>query len=252
MIDQILKKLGLNDKEIRVYLTILEYGKILPARVAQITKINRTTVYATAKELLKKGVITEDIGEKSTYYVALPPEDLNQLITKEKSKLKEKEKLIKEAILELEILPKAKTYSIPKIRFIDEIDVKDFLYKQTPIWIESMKKTNSTWWGFQDHTFVEQHQEWIDWLWKYAPQEIDLKLITNSSKIEREMTKKKIARRNIRFWKKDFKFTASQWIIGDYLIMIVTRQKPHYLVEIHDPVFAENMRELFRNLWEEI
>lgn len=25
---------------------------------------------------------------------------------------------------------------------------------------------DSTWWGFQDHTFVEHYEKWIDWYWQ--------------------------------------------------------------------------------------
>lgn len=47
-------------------------------------------------------------------------------------------------------------------------------------------------------------------------------------------------------------FTVSQWILGDYSVMAQTRSRPHYLVEMHDAVYATNMRELFKNLWEEV
>jgi hypothetical protein len=56
----------------------------------------------------------------------------------------------------------------------------------------------------------------------------------------------------IKFWKKDFNFTATNGILGDYVILVMTKQRPHYIVEIHDAVYAENMRQVFRNLWDVI
>lgn len=32
--------------------------------------------------------------------------------------------------------------------------------------------------------------------------------------------------------------------------MIVTNQHPHYMVEIHDPVMAQNLRDIFKGVWE--
>lgn len=255
MINELLKKLGFSEKEIQVYLVVLENGKIAPARVATLTNIKRSTVYAVAKELLKRGVITEDVDGSGGYLVALPPENLNSALKVEEQAILEKKKIISEAVSELLTIPQSKSYSVPKMRFIDEYNIKDFLYRQTPVWEGSMVRIGErTWWGYQDHTFVEDKDcgEWIDWYWTRAPEVIDLKLISNDSQIEEIMKVKNYVRREIKFWKKDFKFTATNWILGDYVIFVMTKQRPHYLVEIHDAVYAENMRQMFRNLWNEI
>jgi hypothetical protein len=139
------------------------------------------------------------------------------------------------------------------MRFIDEYNIKDFLYRQTPMWEESMIRSGDlTWWGFQDHTILEtkEYVDWIDWYWKIGSEKIDLKLISNDSAIEAKMAEKKYPRRAIKFWKNEFKFTATNFIMGDYVVFFMTGQRPHYLVEIHDAVYAQNMRQVFRNLWE--
>ncbi len=253
MIEDLLKKLGFSEKEILVYLTILENGKISPASISSITKIKRPTVYSVGKELLKRGVITEDVEGHGGYFVALPPENLETAIKKQEKEIAEQKKVIKEAVEELSNIPKSKSYSVPKMRFIDEYNIKDFLYKQTPVWEKSMSVAKDTiWWGFQDHTMVEdaEYRKWVEWYWNRAPKEYKSKLITNDSDIENKMKEKKIENRTVKFWKKDSKFTATNWILGDYVILFMTKQRPHYIVEIHDAVYAENMRELFRNLWE--
>jgi hypothetical protein len=45
-------------------------------------------------------------------------------------------------------------------------------------------------------------------------------------------------------------FSATTWVTGEYVIMLYTQQHPHYLIEIHDARFSQNMRELFKQLWE--
>lgn len=255
MVEELLKKLGFSEKEILVYLAVLENGKIAPALIASLTGIKRPTVYAVGKELLKKGVITEDIEGSGGYFVALPPEHLATAIEKEQQVLVGKKKIIKEVIEELASIPKSKSYSVPRMRFIDDYNVEDFLYRQTPIWEESMVKTkNPTWWGFQDHTLVEHKElgKWIEWYWSRVPVAIDLKLISNDSEIEEKMKTRNIERRVIKFWKKDFNFTTTNWILGDYVVFLMSKQRPHYLVEIHDAVYAENMRQVFKNLWDMI
>ncbi len=253
MIEKILHELGLKEKETKVYLTILEQSKITPARVAGLTGINRSTVYSIVKDLLEKGIIIEDLGNKQTYLIALPPEDLKNLTRKEEQRLQIKKQLVDQAIGELKKLVKDARYPIPKISFIYEEDLEDYLYKQASVWSDNIMKNDSIWWGFQDPSFVKRYADWIDWFWKKcAHKKLSLRLLTSESKAEIEMRTKGYDRRLIKFWDKGESFTATTWVTGDYLILIVTDQKPYYLVQIHDSRMAQNMRELFKAIWEDI
>ena len=250
MIEQILKDLGFSEKEIRVYLTVLQHGKTTPATVGRLTGINRSTVYALSKDLIEKGVILEDIGSSKSFLIAQPPEDLMNLAKKEERELKNKKVLIDQAIIELQKLNKSTKYSIPKITFIYEEDIENFLHKQSPEWSKSILEHDAVWWGFQDTGFVKQYQKWIDWYWREcAPKNLVLKLLTNESKVEEEMAERKYDKRIVKFWDKGEDFTATTWINGDYLVMIMTEKKPRYLVQIYDATLAHNMREMFKGIW---
>lgn len=254
MIQEILKKIGFNDKEIEIYLEALRLGRSTPTRIAKNTGINRTTVYSVAKNLVQKGVLTEDVGQKYIYLVALPPEQLSLMLEKKKRALREEESLINKAISELEALPSGIQFSLPKIRFIEESALEDYLYQRTDEWNSNGAKVDKTWWGFQDHTFVDHYKKWIEDYWtKHASsQNIHVKVFSNESETEKKMAEKQIARREINFWGTGKNFTSSLWITGDYIIMIYTRNRPFYLIEIYNPVMAHNLREVFKNLWEEI
>ncbi len=246
----LLKQLGFNQKEIEIYLKILEHGKITPATLAKITGIKRPTVYSTVKELLEKGVIVEDLAADKQFLLALPPEELDSIIRKDEAKLNEKKALIHEAIAHLQEFTKNTKYSIPKIQFVYEEDLEKFLFKATPAWNESIQKYDNTWWGFQDPSFVKHYQKWIDWYWtKGVPPDVGLKLLTSQSDIEQEMANRGYDKRIIKFWSGASNVTATTWVNGDYLVIIMTSQSPHYLVQIHDPLVAHNMRELFKGIW---
>lgn len=251
MLKESLKQLGFTDKEIEVYLAVLQQGKTTPANIALLTGINRTTVYSIAKDLLEKGVIAEDIAGPKSYLVALPPEDLKNLAKKEERDLQSKKILINQVTTELQNFTKNTKYSIPKISFLYEEDIEDFLYKQTPEWNRSVMSKDGVWWGFQDPTFVSVYQKWIDWFWKEsAPKDLKLKLLSNNTADEQLIAQKGYENRQIKFWKKGKDFTATTWVNGDYLVMVITNQHPHYLVQIHDATLAHNMREMFKNIWE--
>jgi predicted transcriptional regulator len=244
-----LAQLGFSDKEIAVYLAVLKQGKILPAEVAKLTGLNRSTVYSVANALKKRGVISEDIGGPASYLVAESPEDLFHLAEQEELNLEKKKKVIKEAVQDLKQISATSVYSPPKINFITQDELLPYLYKRAPVWSNSVMNSDGIWWGFQDHTFVEKYGEWIDWYWtKAVPKGLHLILLSNKSQTEAHMIKKQFIDREIRFWKDAGEFTASIWISGDYIVMIETRQEPHFLVEIHDKTLAHNMREVFKGI----
>ncbi len=248
MIPELLKQLGFGDKEIVVYTTLLQHGKLTPAALGRIAKINRTTVYSTAKELVQKGVIAEDLGGANLYLVAKPPSDLDNLLKKEEKQLQEKKVIIKNAIEELQGITKATQYTIPKIIFKAQEEVEAHLYEQTPKWDESILKYDGIWWGFQDHTFVQHYEKWIDWYWQTGSNPATkLKLLSNE--VAEKIKKTKYERRQISFWKESHNFKTTTWILGDYVVMIVTNQRPHYLVEIHDATLAHDQREVFKGIW---
>lgn len=248
MVNELLAQLGLSDKEISVYLTVQQQGKVTHANVAKLTKINRTTVYSVAKELVGRGIIAEDLGSSTTYLVAKPVRELVDSLEREKLKIDKKAVVAEKAVLELQSLIGQVKYSIPKVVFIAEDQLEDYLYKQTPKWNQSIIEAQSIWWGFQDETFVKHYEKWIDWYWeKGSPQAMQLKLLSN--KQAENIKQKKFAPRQIKYWDASDTFTATTWVNGDYIIMIVTNQKPHYLVEIHDSVMAQNFREMFKGIW---
>lgn len=251
MIYAALEELGFSKKEADIYVTVLQHGKISVTEVANITKINRTTVYSLVKNLLKRKLIREDTTSKKTYLLARPPEDLHGLLEKEKETIHKKEHTINKAISELQSLAKNVRYSVPKIVFIDEDEIDGFLHKESKKWVESIRQTDGIWWGFQDHTFVEKYESWINWYWNHPSfKQVLLRLLTNESKIEQKMKKQEYANRQMKIWKQDDAFSATVWVNGEYLVMIVTKTRPHYLVEIHDSMLSANMRTLFRELWE--
>ncbi len=251
MVEEILKELGFNEKEVQVYLEALKLGRTTPARISKNTGINRSTVYSVVKNLIKKGVIAEDIGGKFDYVVALPPDSLEKILDEKKRQLKKESGLVEKAIDELEKLPSGIKFSIPKIRFVEELDIEDFMIKESDKWNESIKSTDGIWWGFQDPTFVENYQKWLK-IYYSLNSTVGLKvnLLSTKSEIENKMEQWKEERRKIRFWKDNIDFTSTLWAIGNYTIIIQTNERPFYLIEIYNPELTHNLREMFRGIWE--
>lgn len=252
MVTDLLLKFGLGDKEIAVYTSLVQRGKATATELSRITNINRTTIYSVNRDLIDKGFIYEDSTTTPSSFVPLPPQDLKTLIAREEQHLQHRKNLVDQLIPELFSISKDTVYSPPKIQFKSEDDFEEYLYQQTPIWAESIMKTDGIWWGFQDPSFVEHYNKYIDWHWEQPnTKNMKLKLITTPSDIEEKVRAERRwpEQRMIRVWPGAENFTATTWVLGDYVVMSFTNKKPHYMIEIYDKAMAQNMRALFQGIW---
>jgi sugar-specific transcriptional regulator TrmB len=251
MIIQQLKKLGLTDKEAEVYLCVFQYQKISLAKIAALTHINRPTVYSVAHELIAKGLIAEDVSGKIKYLVSLKVYALEHIMERAERKVNRIKRLLPDVIASLENLPKYGNYSVPKIQLVDESRLKEFLIDQSSTWAKSALENDGMWWGFQDHTLLEYYQDWPDYFWKRFSKGIEMYVLTNKKPIEAMTMSRKVyaTKRHIKYWKESTEFTSTQVVVGDYVLMIMTCEHPHSMIEIHDRVMATNLREFFKSVW---
>ena len=69
-----LRKLGLTEKEVRVYLAGLELGPSSVQKIAEMAKITRPTSYEIIKKLEQKGLFAKTTQNKKRHFSAQSPE----------------------------------------------------------------------------------------------------------------------------------------------------------------------------------
>jgi predicted transcriptional regulator len=248
MNEKLLVELGLNPREIKIYRAVVKSGMATPLAIAKATGIKRTTAYAIARGLVEKGLLLEDSTKRPRTFTAATPKDVMEVVSDERKRFTVREKIFKQLAEELSKNEASKTYPVPQIRFVPEERISQFLKNESPKWDDSMLAYDAIMWGFQDHTYVENYPNAIATYWRQAPKEIQLKMLTNQSEAELRLGRKYLPRRQMKAWKKA-NFTSGIWVMGDYLVAVSTRHKPHYLVEIHDAPLANDLRELFKSIW---
>jgi len=239
--------LGLNANEQKVYVETLKAGKIMPARISKITGINRTTVYSIGKRLASMRLVAEDLGGKASYFIAEDVAHLENLIRHEEKKLEKKRIIAQNLVKELSPFIGNQLYSVPRIKVIEEDDLSEYLYNQYAKWEKSGEERDNAWWGYHDHSFTEVYGKWIDWTWKKGSKDLKVRFLSNEVVSEKKMSKKHSNRQT--FFSSGLGFDSSLWIIGDYVIMVKSRERPHYMTEINDVGFSRNLRELFKWIW---
>ena len=244
-----LLKLGLNKTEIDIYLYLLSQKRATAADISKNTNIKRPTVYAAISELIRRKIVSEDLGGNSKYFIASAADLQNVIIAKKKDVLEE-ESLVNSLLPDLKKLAQDENVLTPKIQYVQESNLKDFFLKQESIWNESMLEIGETsWWGYNssDATLHKSTQDWIEHYWKTAPKQIDVHLFSPEHPGEKELRQKKYARRHIKYWEEEF--GSSLWIMGDFIVISVTNKNPQYLIQIKDKVMAEGLRRTYRRLW---
>jgi sugar-specific transcriptional regulator TrmB len=100
----IFKKLGLSDKEMAVYLSLLEHGASSVRNLASLTNLNRGTTYDILKKLQEAGLVSFFHKNTRQNFVAEDPERILKLLFDRGQDLKKAEEKIKDLIPELRSL----------------------------------------------------------------------------------------------------------------------------------------------------
>jgi sugar-specific transcriptional regulator TrmB len=79
-----LKKVGLSEKEARVYLATLELGETSISRIADKAKIKRSTVYLTIESLKGRGLISSVKRKNKALFFAEDPRKLEKIVSESK------------------------------------------------------------------------------------------------------------------------------------------------------------------------
>lgn len=78
----VLKKYGFVESEIKVYITLLQYGPLSGYEASKKSSVARSKVYGVLNNLESKGLVLSSSGEKSTIYKAEKPQKIIDTLKK--------------------------------------------------------------------------------------------------------------------------------------------------------------------------
>jgi len=86
-VNEALQEYGFSEKESKVYLTILEFGMATANEISDRAGINRSTIYDLLRTFKSKGISSEIIKNKTTYFEVASPEKLISILEDKKKKI---------------------------------------------------------------------------------------------------------------------------------------------------------------------
>ncbi len=116
-----LLKLGLSEKEGKVYLAALELGEDTAQNIAKKAGVNRATTYVILEKLMRLGLMSSQEREKKTLFVAENPTELVNILEEEKRQVDARKKYLDEAMNQLTAIYNANK-SKPIVRYFEGPD----------------------------------------------------------------------------------------------------------------------------------
>lgn len=123
-----LQKVGLDERQAKIYLATLELGPSPVQKIAQRSGIPRATTYLVLDDLQSKGFVTTYDEGKKSFYVAESPERLAMLVEKREADVVLQKDVVNKIVPELISRGQFERGEQPTIRYYEGADaVKAFL-----------------------------------------------------------------------------------------------------------------------------
>jgi predicted transcriptional regulator len=128
MIEKVLKDLGLNDKEAKVYLTLISLGNAPASAIGKRADIERSHCVYLCKSLVKKG-FANFIEKNNTFiFSPKPPQELFNILDQQKEEIESKKDDLSRVVGELQNMTNPHA-SLPKVQFYEGVDGMINVYK---------------------------------------------------------------------------------------------------------------------------
>lgn len=237
-LNEALEEYGLENREAKVYLALLEYGEQTANNISKKTSILRQTVYEIFDKLAQKGLVKHIVKNNVRWFEAVDPERLDSLLI-------EKREIIKKIFPKLKKLQQKTTQSqsistfegIEGLKSIYALIIRDspkelLEYGNSKQFIELMK-----------FYFVQNYMR------KRVANKTKLRLITEpGKKIESLYGSNKKLCRETKYSKIINEMQTASYIYDDIFIILSFGKEPKGIV-IKNSYFARTQKLLFEQMW---
>jgi len=244
-IEDIIKQIGLNEREARIYLATLELGGETIKRIAEKAGLERTGTYYLIEGLIEKGLVSSSFRGKRKIYLASEPK---KLLILEEQKLRN----LKEALPDLEAIANLKPIK-PRIRFYEGKDGLKELYEDSLKTTKKLPEKEREILAYASaesvfSLFPEHQKEFIN---QRIKNKIKIRWIAPDTPFARSFKEEgKTALREIRLVPKGKYTLETEMDVYDGKIALYGLKEDLMGVIIEHPAIAKTQREIFELAWE--
>ena len=240
---QSLKNLGLNEKEAKVYIALLQTGKATAYNISKYSDLKKSTTYVILEDLIDKGIVSKVPRVKTMQYIAINPQDLFSMV---KSKIKNAEQDI---LPELKALSRGKEYKV-RVSYFEGIEGIKELYRK--LFKIMPHKEVVGFYAHQKNTSIELQKLWTEINEEIRKKNISRRAITTHHATVKHYLKKEIQKKysvNLKaFPEKKYNSNVSIEVYKNFTQIISHRYIQGILID--NPDIAKVMKQIFELVWE--
>lgn len=245
--DELLKKFGLDEREVAIYKSCLQHELNTPSSIARNTGIKRTTVYLSIEKLKEKNLLHSVIKKDKKYFSAISPEvGLKNYIEDKKDQLSEEEQMVEE-IKKYIHTQKVRKKENTKISYFDNnegirsviskiISIRDDIY-----WLGNFEVLLKV---------IPDKKLYRSFTQKRLDQATSSYAITDKTITKyKEFYDPKVGFRQYRFFKQPFTMPALLVVFGENICLASIEDNKAKMVLIEDKVMSNLLLFMFKFLW---
>jgi sugar-specific transcriptional regulator TrmB len=121
MLEIVLQRIGLSEKEAKVYLATLELAESSVQNIAKKAGVNRPTAYVILEKLMGLGLASTLVKGKKTYFVAQSPSELENILKEQVSEIEHRKSELEGVMSQLHAIYNANSEK-PAVRYFEGAD----------------------------------------------------------------------------------------------------------------------------------
>lgn len=219
MNQEVLKKIGLTENEVKVYFSLMEMGATPAGDLIKKTELHRTAVYDLLERLIEKGLVTYILIGKIKHFEAVEPSHLLSYIEQKKDELddykREIEKLLPELNLKRKLSKESQEAAIFKGKKAIKAIAEDVLRAGKEMYVYGAEgKLKQFFPVYYSHFHMRRLKK-----------KINIKIIY-CEKVREQQRHQELKNIEIKYLPDEFETPANTWIYGEKVAIIVWSEQP--------------------------
>ncbi len=216
---EVLKKIGLTNNEVKVYISLLGLGSTPAGILIKKVELHRTAVYDILERLIEKGLATYVMIGRIKHFEVVEPHQLLSYVEQRKDDFddhkKEIEKLLPELNMKRKLSKESQEATIFKGKTAIKTIAEDVLRTGKEMYVYGAEGKLKQFFPIYYHHF---HR-------KRLSKKINIKIIY-CEKIRKHKRHTELKNIDIKYLPDEFETPANTWIFGDKVAIIVWSEQP--------------------------
>ncbi|MEK6953010.1 MAG: helix-turn-helix domain-containing protein [Nanoarchaeota archaeon] len=242
MNEKLLEEIGLTKGEVKVYLTLLKTGETTTGKIIEEAQISSGKIYEILYKLIKKGLVSYIIKEKTKYFQSASPNRILDFLHEKEKALKNKEMEIEKQLPSLfELQKPKKEYETTLFKGLKGIqaaifEALDFLDKDDEVLVMGIRSTKDE----------QYNMLWKRWHQARMQKKIKCKAIFSDKDSKYYQSFKQMKLTQVKVLQG---ITPSAIDIIKDKVLIFTYEKEPSCLSIKNPEIAQSFKTFFETLW---